>query len=370
MDNPIRVLEVVAKMNRAGTETMLMNYYRHINRKKVQFDFAVCTEEKCDYDDEILSMGGHIYRYPQYKGGNHFRYIAWWKKFFLQHPEYHIVHGHIGSTAAIYLGIAKQFKCFTIAHSHGTKGPLSFRSLIYQFYSYPTRFIADQFFGCSMQALEDRYGKKVAYSSKARVLNNAINSDLYAYDKKTREDVRKELQITNNMFVIGTVGRLSPEKNPFMIVNILTALKKRNIDFKFIWVGVGKMKDDIIKAVNQNNLTQNVEMLGLRNDIPRVLQALDVFVFPSVWEGLGIVAIESQAAGLPTLCSDQVPIEAKVTDLCEFISLNNTSLWVDSIIKCKGKKRLNTLDSIKNNGYDIHDNAEWLQDFYIAKSEK
>ena len=155
-----------------------------------------------------------------------------------------------------------------------------------------------------------------------------------------------------------------------MIVNILTALKKRNIDFKFIWVGVGKMKDDIIKAVNQNNLTQNVEMLGLRNDIPRVLQALDVFVFPSVWEGLGIVAIESQAAGLPTLCSDQVPIEAKVTDLCEFISLNNTSLWVDSIIKCKGKKRLNTLDSIKNNGYDIHDNAEWLQDFYIAKSEK
>lgn len=369
MDKPTRVLQVVAKMNRAGTETMLMNYYRHVDRKKVQFDFAVCTEEKCDYEEEILSMGGHIYRYPRYKGWNHFQYVAWWKRFFLRHPEYHIVHGHIGSTAAIYLKIAKQFKCFTIAHSHGTKEPLSLRSLMYQIYSYPTRFIADQFFGCSMQALEDRYGKKVAHGSKAKVLNNAIDSGLYAYNKKKRDNIRTELRIADNTFVIGTIGRLSPPKNPFMVVNILAELKKRNLDFKFLWVGVGEMKRDIEKAIIQKNLTSNVVMLGLRDDIPCILQAFDVFILPSVWEGLGIVAIEAQAAGLPTLCSDQVPIEAKVTNLCEFISLSSISLWADSIIMCLSKMRLNTTDLIKNNGYDIYDNAVWLQDFYNGAIE-
>ena len=154
-----------------------------------------------------------------------------------------------------------------------------------------------------------------------------------------------------------------------MVVNILAELKKRNLDFKFLWVGVGEMKRDIEKAIIQKNLTSNVVMLGLRDDIPCILQAFDVFILPSVWEGLGIVAIEAQAAGLPTLCSDQVPIEAKVTNLCEFISLSSISLWADSIIMCLSKMRLNTTDLIKNNGYDIYDNAVWLQDFYNGAIE-
>ncbi len=365
MSEPIRILQVVAKMNRAGTETMLMNFYRHIDRNKVQFDFAVCTSEKCDYEEEIISLGGRIYRYPRYTGYNHFQYKEWWDSFFNEHQEYKIIHGHIGSTAAIYLGIAKKHGLFTIAHSHGTKEPLSVRSIIYSIYSYRTRFVADQFFGCSMQALIDRYGKKVAYSDKSRVLKNAIDVKAYAYNERIREEVRSELGLKEGMLTIGTVGRLSQPKNPHMILRIIQALKAKEIEFRFIWCGTGELKEEIDKAIIDMGLEDIVLMLGLRNDIPRILQAMDIFIFPSLWEGLGIVAIEAQAAGLQTLCSDQIPQEAKVTDLCHFITVDDVSKWVTEIVNNRFYKRINTLESINNNGYDIYKAAELMQEFYI-----
>lgn len=365
---PVRVLHVVTKMNRAGTETMIMNLFRHIDRDKVQFDFAVCTEEHCDYDDEILSLGGILYRYPQYVGVNHFSYVRWWNNFFARHPEYKIVHGHIGSTAAIYLKIAKKNGSYTVAHSHGTLEPLSLRSIVWRMYSYPTRHIADHFFGCSMTALVTRYGKKVAHDSRrAKVFNNAIDAALYTYDENARTKVRKELKIIENMWVIGTIGRLSPEKNPHMTIQILKELKNRGEKFKFLWVGVGKLKDEIEREALDSDLADEIQMLGLRTDVPQVLQAMDAFILPSIWEGLGIVAIEAQAAGLPTLCSDQIPVEAKLTEFCEFIDVDNVELWVDKLIEVKDAARKNTYDDIVKGNYDIHNVSKWLEYFYLSK---
>ena len=366
MGEPIRILEVVAKMNRAGTETMLMNYYRHTDRAKVQFDFAICTNDKCDYEDEIISMGGKIYRYPQYKGKNHFQYKSWWDDFFTEHQEYRIVHGHIGSTAAIYIGVAKKHGLFTVAHSHGTREPLSLRSILYSTLSFRTRFIADQFFGCSMQALIDRYGEKVAHCNRARVLNNAIDAKAYAYNEDVRQEVRKELGLSDNILTLGTIGRLHPQKNPHMVLRILHDLKQQGEEFRFIWVGVGEMKDEVEKGIREQGLSDEVMMLGLRNDVPRILQAMDMFIFPSIWEGLGIVAVEAQAAGLPTLCSNQVPPEAKVTELCKYISLASTEPWVKAIELYKNHIRQTTTEEIVRNNYDINDQAKWLQEFYIA----
>ena len=371
MEQPIRILEVVSKMNRAGTETMLMNFYRHMDRTQIQMDFAVCTEEKCDYDDEISALGGRIIRYPRYTGINHLSYKKWWNIFLDTHKEYQVIHGHIGSTAAIYLNIAKKRGLYTIAHSHGTKGPLNLYSVLYHFFSYRTRFIADYFFGCSKQALIDRYGKNVANSSQARVLNNAIDAAAYVYDPRVREIVRKDFHLEHTELVLGTVGRLSPQKNPLMTIRILSELKKNGLQFKFLWVGTGEMKDTIEAAIRENNLVHDVIMLGVRNDVQRILQAIDIFIFPSVWEGLGIVAIESQASGLPTLCSDQVPAEAKITDLCEYIPLNNTSSWCEAVqrisqcIKSKNYYRRNTYSEVVKAGFEINDVARWLQDFYI-----
>ena len=363
----VRVLEVVAKMNRAGTETMLMNFYRNIDRSEVQFDFAVCTNDECDYEEEIISMGGRIYRYPKYTGKNHFQYQAWWDKFFTEHGEYKIVHGHIGSTAAIYLGIAKKHGVYTIAHSHGTKEPLSIRSALYQLFSYRTRFIADYFFGCSMQALIDRYGEKIAHSDRAKVLNNAIDAKKYAYDEIVRKEVREELNLPDGLLTIGTVGRLSPAKNPAMTLRIIQDLMNNGIRFKFIWVGDGELKEDIDLEIKKRGVVDSVIMLGVRNDVHRILQALDVFIFPSIWEGLGIVAIEAQAAGLPTLCSDSVPKEAKVTGLCNYIPINAENEWSKAIVSHMHDKRRITTDEIIKANYDIHSVARWLRDFYISR---
>lgn len=374
MSEPIRVLEVVAKMNLAGTETMLMNFYRNIDREKIQFDFAMCTEEHCDYEDEILSMGGKIIRYPQYRGYNHISYKKWWNSFFQENPQYKIVHGHIGSTAAIYLRIAKKHGCYTIAHSHGTLEPLSLRSIIWRMYSYPTRYVADYFMGCSFPALETRYGYKIACNKgKARVLNNSIDAIKYKYNPAIRDIVRKELGIASDECVLGTVGRLSAPKNPHMTLDIIEELKSKGVKFKFLWAGDGELRNTIEDEISKRNLTDIIYMLGLRNDISSVLQAMNIFIFPSIWEGLGIACVEAQAAGLPTFCSDVIPKEAKVSDLCTFLPLSDTKIWCQEIIKCIEQiskdtyNRPNTYNEVVRAGYDIHSVAEWLQDFYEKK---
>lgn len=369
MNGPIRVLQVVAKMNLAGTESMLMNYYRHVDREKVQFDFAVCTEEKCDFEDEIRALGGRIIRYPRYRGVNHFAYCRWWNAFFSGHREYRIVHGHIGSTAAIYLSAAKKHGCLAIAHSHGTKEPLNLHSLLYGIYSYPTRYIADCFFGCSMQALEDRYGTDIAHDARrARVLNNAIEPARYAFSEETRKSRRRELGIDEQAFVIGTVGRLTLQKNPAETVRILAELKRRGVKFRFLWTGVGEMRQEIEEKLAESGLSDSVMMLGTRTDVPELLQAMDVFILPSLWEGLGIVAVEAQAAGLPTLVSDAVPREASVTELCRFLPLGDASVWADAVISSRGRKRTVTTEEIRRAHYDIAESAKWLEDFYLRQT--
>ena len=177
MEAPIRVLHVIGIMNRGGAETMIMNLYRNIDRTKVQFDFVENSNEPAAFDAEIRALGGKVYRCPHYNGKNHFTYIKWWNTFFLTHKdEYPIVHGHLGSTAAIYLSIAKKYGAYTIAHSHST----GTGSIIYRIFSYRTRYIADFFMACSVDAAIARYGKKVGNNKNyCNILNNAINIDKF-----------------------------------------------------------------------------------------------------------------------------------------------------------------------------------------------
>ena len=363
-------------MNMAGTETLLVNFYRNIDRSKVQFDFAVMTKKHCAYDDEIISMGGKLIHYPAYRPNTIIEYRNWWNRFFKEHPEYRIVHGHIGSTAAIYLKIAKKYGRFTIAHSHGTNATLSPKSVLYRICSYPTRYVADQFFSCSQQALIDRYGKKVAEGSKAKVISNAIDAEKYIYNSETRAKIRTELGVDRQQLIIGTVGRLAPPKNPYEILRICKDLKRRGLEFRFLWFGTGELEDDIKKKITEDNLGDVVTLMGTRPDIYNVLQAMDIFLFPSVWEGLGIACVEAQAAGLPTLCSDTVPPEAKATDCCMFLPLNMTDVWCEEIEKVAAEvrktdyKRPNTYRDIVKAGYDIKDVAKWLQDYYMRLYSK
>lgn len=363
---PIRILHVLTAMNMAGTETLLMSYYKNIDRHKVQFDFAVSAAYECAYDNEIIKMGGLIHHYPRYKGYNHYTYVKWWKKFFENHPEYLIVHGHIGSTAAIYLKIAKQYGRYAIAHSHGTWGEKNLHAILYRFFSYPTRYIADYFFACSKQALIDRYGVKVSSNSEiSSVMTNAIDAQKFVYNEQYRNEIRKEYGIADDEFVIGTVGRLTPQKNPFFTVCICEELARRGVKFKFLWFGQGELEADIQKEIAKLNLDDYIIMAGVRKDIFKVMQAMDVFVFPSVWEGLGISCIEAQAAGLPTICSNKVPEDANITEKFLYLPLGNASLWASKIVEQKTNNRENMFDIIEESGYNIPSAAFRLQNYYI-----
>lgn len=364
-NEPIRILHVLTAMNRAGAETMLMNLYRDFDRTKIQFDFAVTTTKHCDYDDEIESLGGHIIHYPLYTGKNHFAYKKWWREFFCNHPEYRIVHGHIGSTAAIYLKIAKKYGCFTIAHSHSTSGGFGLRKLLYKIYSFPTRYIADFCVGCSTEALVSRYGRKMAKLDKSRILPNGVDVDKYRYDPIINAEVRKELGISEGQIVVGTVGRLYQPKNPYFIIDILIELKKYCRDYVFLWVGTGELKDEIFALIKDNNLQDNVLLLGVRSDVPRILQALNVFILPSIYEGLPVIGVEVQSAGIPMLCSDKVSPEVGLSKCCKFLPITSVKPWVDGILKEQEFRRiLDASNDVINAGFDIHTTAEWLMDFY------
>ncbi len=372
MSEPIRILHVLTAMNFAGTETLLMNLYRNIDRSQIQFDFAVTADHECAYDAEIQRLGGRIIHYPLYRGVNHFSYVSWWTHFFKNHPEYDIIHGHIGSTAAIYLHIANKFGRFTIAHSHSTSSHrVNLHDMLYCVFSYPTRYVADYFMGCSRDALIDRYGKGILKNKNHFILNNGIDARKYIYSKETRNNVREEIHISKDEIVIGTVGRLTPPKNPHFIIHMIQELEKREIKFKFLWVGIGEKEGEIRKALYKELENGTVIMTGARADVNRVLQAMDIFVFPSLWEGLGIAGIEAQAADLPTLCSRGLPEELSVTDRCCFLPMNDLNSWVEKIIEIikngEYQPRKSRYEEIKANKYDIIDTANWLQNFYLTQ---
>ena len=374
MDRKIRVLHVLSGMDRAGTENLLMSLYRNINRDKIQFDFAVSAERKCAFDDEIIDLGGKIYHYPRYRGYNHLSYIKWWNDFFSQHNEHYIIHGHIGSTAAIYLSIAKKYGRFAVAHSHNTNPKLSITSVLYRVYSYRTRFIADYFFGCSKQALIDRYGKKIANDEqKSSVLNNAIDTEKFVFDPQIREQIRNELHINTDEVIIGTVGRLSQQKNPYIIIEIVNELKKRGKTFRFLWTGTGELENEIKKKIHSLNIDNLFIFTGVRSDINRILMGMDIFIFPSLWEGLGISYVEAQASGLPALCSNAVSLDGKVSDNVKYLPLNDIEEWCNeinyqiSVIKPNlGQRSLAYLQVI-NAGFDIKDTTRRIEQFYFDK---
>lgn len=371
---PTRVLQVIGRMNRGGAETMIMNLYRNVDREKVQFDFVEHTSEECVFDSEIKNLGGRIFNCPKYNGKNHFEYTKWWKSFFKEHPEYKVIHGHIGSTASIYLGIAKKAGLFTIAHSHNTNRFCDAKDYLYLMLTYPTRFIADYFFFCSDEAGISRYGKKV-FSDKSRysVLNNAIDTKLYEHSDDISDSVRKEIGIEHDDIVIGHVGRFNPQKNHPFLIDIFAEVAKLEPKAKFLLVGGGDGTEAIQEKVNTLGLSDKVIFTGVRSDVNRLLQSMDVFVFPSLYEGLPVTLVEAQASGLPCVMSDKVPTESIITDgLITVKKLTDTAEdWAKHVLSRIDKEnRKSRCEEIKSHGYDIAETAKWLEEFYLERSKK
>lgn len=354
---PIRVLCVFSTLDRGGAESMCMNLYRHIDKNKVQFDFVKHTSKKGAFEDEIMSLGGRIFEAPRLKVGKIITYCQWWSSFLDNHPEYHVIHGHFFGISPVYFSIAKRKKRITIGHSHISKADRLTKAILCKFISRTS----DYAFACSKLA-----GEWIFHDRQFTVLNNAIDSKLFRADAQIAKEVRDEFLLGDNL-VIGNVSRFNLQKNPYGILEIFCKIHEKCPHSKLLWVGDGPMKEEITEKAKNQGVLPNVVFTGVRNDVPRLLQAMDAFLFPSFYEGLGIAAVEAQAAGVQTFCSTAVPEEAGVTELCHFISLENLDIWAQEISTIPANYlHLDMTEQIKKSGYDIHDTAVWLQNFYLS----
>lgn len=359
-----KILMVVHEMNRGGVENFIMNLYRVIDRDVIQFDFVAHTDKKCDFDEEIEELGGTIYHCPDYRIVNHITYCKWWKDFFVSHPEYKIVHSHLDSSANIHLRIAKKHNRVTIAHSHSISEGFGIRALVKSIIKTGFNGCSDYKFACSSEAARWLYGNK---ANEATIIKNGIDSIKYVYNEKTRNELRKKWNISEDEIVLGHIGRLDKNKNQTFILDILKELNKLGISSTFVSAGKGEELDSLLNKVEKLGLKEKVLFLGLRNDIPKILQAFDVFVMPSVYEGLGIAAIEAQASGLKCILSDSIPCDTEITDNVEFFSLDESpKMWAEKISEMLTYDRTNTSEKIKKAGYDIMTTAQQLTDFYLG----
>lgn len=363
----IRILHVLGRTDRGGAETMIMNVYRNIDRSKVQFDFVIHTDDVCDFDDEILSLGGQIFHLPRFRGKNYFAYKKAWKQLLLCHPEWKIIHGHVRSTASIYLKIAHKLGRITIAHSHSISSGSGFSAFVKNVLQYPIRFVSDYFLACSDIAGEWLFGKKVCAGDKYFTFHNAIQLNDFTYNAKVREELRRKLCL-DGKFVVGHVGRFEPPKNHSFLLDVFNCIAKKRDDAVLVLVGTGSLVENIKQKAQSLGLSDKVIFLGLRNDANMLLQAFDFFLFPSAFEGLGIALVEAQAAGLHALTSDKVvPKEAQVTDLLCYLPLDaSPEIWAEKVLSyADGYERCDTSKEIAKKGYDIKQSAKWLSDFYL-----
>jgi len=362
---PIRVLQVVTYMGRGGLETMLMNYYRRMDRERVQFDFLTHRQFRADYDAEIEALGGKIYHLP--------RLVPWsvsyrraLDDFFRTHPEYRIVHVHQDCLSGVILKAAKKYGVpVRLAHSHNSSQDLNLRYLIKMFYMRQIPRYATQLFACGKKA-----GDWMFRGAPYRVLNNAIDANNYAFDLGQRRQIRESLGIPEGTFVVGHVGRFHPQKNHTFLLDVFRELQKKT-NAVLLLVGNGDLRSDMEKKAAELHIADRVIFTGVRNDVPYLMQAMDCFVFPSLYEGLPVTMIEAQASGLPCVVSNAVPMECDVTGLVTYVSLKEeTSVWAECVMKQASVPRCDKVEQIICEGYDIAANSLWLQNYYLQQWER
>lgn len=368
MDNkPIRVAQIVGKWVGGGVETVLMNYYRNIDHNKIQFDF-ICDEDSTNIPyDEINSLGGKVILIPPYQ--KVFKYQKELKKI-LKENNYEIVHSHINTLSIFSLFAAYKAKVLIrIAHSHSTTSKKEKKkNILKQVFRPFSRLFATHYFACTEHAGKWMFGDK----EYIYILNNAIDLDKYKYNNDVRNSLRKKLNISDDTLVIGHIGRFVEQKNHKFLIDIFNEIHKKNNNSILLLIGQGPLESDIKDKVNKLGLNNSVLFLGQLNNANEYYQAFDIFILPSLYEGLGMVLIEAECSGLLCFASDEVPMDAKVTDNLKFISLNDSAeIWSNKVLNSiKSYKRISSEDIVRNAGYDIKIESCKLEDKYMELLNK
>ncbi|MBQ6217596.1 MAG: glycosyltransferase [Erysipelotrichaceae bacterium] len=361
MSEPVKVLEMIASLNYGGSQAMIVNLCKAMDKNKVQCDFIVDHPELMGMKDIVESLGSKIYIMPTFKGTNLKEVKDAWDSFFTEHPEYQILHSHSRSYASIYLPIAKKHGLKTIIHSHNTSNGKGLTAMVKNLLQYPLRNRADYFIGCSKEAGEWLFGEKVVKGDRFYVLNNAIDTDRFTYDESVRNKYRKLFHLKDEKVFI-QVGRMSEQKNYLFTLDVFSEYLKNDPDARLFLVGNGELRDQIDSKISELGLQNNVTVLEYRNDVNCLLQMADVFLMPSLFEGLSVAAVEAQASGIKCLLSDQCDRNVNITGLCEFLPLKKET-WVNRMNE-DVSLRLYTKEDIIKAGFDVDTTAKWLESFY------
>lgn len=370
MKSPIRVLHVLGNTNLGGAESRIMDLYRHMDRSRVQFDFLVHTAEEGYFDKEIMGLGGHIYRISRFRVYNYFSYVKAMKDFFREHPDFRAVQGHMTSTAAIYLPIAKREGIpVTIAHARSAGVDQGVKGLATKWLRRNLSERADYMFTCSRLAGISVFGEKAVREGKTVFMPNTIDCRKFDYNVKVRERIRNELGF-KNQYVIGHVGRFHYAKNHEYLLKVFAALyNNMKADYVLLLLGEGEQMDEMKRLAKNLGIADRVCFAGNKNNACDYYQAMDYFVYPSRYEGLPGTVLEAQVSGLRCLMSDSICEEVEVTDLVHTMSIKNSpESWAEYIEKTKEYDRMGYWKGVSAAGFDVEAQAEKMMKFYETGS--
>ncbi|RIX52636.1 glycosyltransferase family 1 protein [Paenibacillus nanensis] len=370
MERPIRILHAAVNMNRGGAETLLMNLYRNVDRSLVQFDFL--TSKEGVFDDEIRRLGGRVHRIPYIDQAGHRGYRRALRDFFRsRRDEYDIVHAHMDRMSGFVLRAAQLAGVpVRIAHSHNTRSEGSLAARLYKRYAgLYIGISATHRFACSSAAAKWLFPMK---KNEAVLLKNGIDPEKFAYSQAVRASVREELGLSESTYAIGHVGRFNAQKNHAQLLEIFGGVQRRIPNSVLLMAGDGPLRQEMERKASELGITEQVRFLGVREDVERLLQAFDAFVFPSHHEGLPVTLVEAQASGLPCYISDAISREADLgLGLVHFLSNRLHDDYIARI--AAGRERQSDRSSaslcLAEAGYDIRATARWIQDYYAGQRE-
>ncbi|GGF98562.1 glycosyltransferase family 1 protein [Paenibacillus abyssi] len=377
MSAKIKVLHVVGKMHPGGIETLLMNIYRHTDRDTFEYHFAVQTEEKAFYDDEILELGGTIFRQPHPQ-----RSLSRFRREFAanvtRHGPYAAVHSHIFGFSGYVLKLADRMDIpVRVSHSHNTHDSRQSSVLRKVYRSYMRQLISNHattMLGCSRAACESLFGDHCWSDRRVDVIPNAIMLEPYEQLSEDRSELRRRLGVHDcSAPLFAHIGRFSQQKNHAFLLEAFACLAAQRPDAKLFLIGDGPLRQDMERKAKQLAIDGQVQFLGLRKDVPELLGAMDGFLLPSLYEGLGIVLIEAQAAGIPCLVSNRIPEEADLgLGMIHRLRLEDSAQrWGEEMNRIVLQKRHPWNDiqqALQKSGYDIKSSVSRLERIYRGES--
>lgn len=365
----IYVLVLITAMDRAGAETVVMNYLQHLDRNKIQMDFLVNRKERADYEEEIESLGSKVYHMTPMYPGKFSRYKREFKRFLVEHPEYQMIHSHLEERSYFALKIAKKMGIpVRIAHAHSVPKGKGLKQVVRLYFRKRLKGLYTHAFACGEGPARWLFGNE-----EVVFIKNAVDTERFLYSEGVRREMRKQLKVKDDTLVIGHVGRTVPEKNQEMLIDIFYNVNKQRPESKLLLIGGGnpkgeqKYKKAIVKKVKDLGLETKVKWLGVRDDVHRLMQAMDVLVMPSTSEGFPVTLVEAQAAGLRCVVSDAIDYSVNLTEEMQYESLDSEiEDWANKIISFSheelDKSAMN--EKVVQAGFDIKEQAKKLEAFY------